>query len=232
MKSLDPNWWQKSVSFRAAGEHIQWHLNHVSTSSCSPSLYLPPPFSSFHSPPLFHRLLYFFLSSFSLLCSYTLLSSIMWKERWNVRPSLYLWTYSFSGTFIPSEQVLGMPEHEWWVWNDWNIISQHLSGSWCPTATKLSSSWLCLDSLVSIDNTARVCGCARWGGGGRGGGGWVCVIVCVWVCVCVTVCAVSAVDLHLMSPFNVWLPDWEGVKERSEERRVGSECVSRWSPYS
>ena len=43
----------------------------------------------------------------------------------------------------------------------------------------------------------------------------------VWVCVCVCaegecracVCAVSAVNLCLMSSFNVWLPDWERVKE-------------------
>ena len=28
-----------------------------------------------------------------------------------------------------------------------------------------------------------------------------------------------------------WKYTWEGVSERSEERRVGKECRSRWSPY-
>src|SRR4029434_11319995 len=44
--------------------------------------------------------------------------------------------------------------------------------------------------------------------------------VCVCVCVCVYVCVWAPPDLPV---------EFEG--DRSEERRVGKECRSRWSPY-
>ena len=35
----------------------------------------------------------------------------------------------------------------------------------------------------------------------------------------------------LLVPKNVVTGAWEALDERSEERRVGKECRSRWSPY-
>src|SRR5256885_5501174 len=40
-------------------------------------------------------------------------------------------------------------------------------------------------------------------------------------------------DLLIYDRYDVWQvsPDGSGAKNRSEERRVGKECRSRWSPY-
>ena len=47
---------------------------------------------------------------------------------------------------------------------------------------------------------------------------------------------IAAVDRHMAIGFKnkllFWLPnDLKRFKVRSEERRVGKECRSRWSPY-
>ena len=41
-----------------------------------------------------------------------------------------------------------------------------------------------------------------------------------------------AMDLYNQAVANTWFPnEVQLVAERSEERRVGKECRSRWSPY-
>src|ERR1044072_6224314 len=53
------------------------------------------------------------------------------------------------------------------------------------------------------------------------------------------VAAVAGLPANLPSTFGIGAdvshhngsPDWEAMKKRSEERRVGKECRSRWSPY-
>src|SRR3712207_9070532 len=45
-----------------------------------------------------------------------------------------------------------------------------------------------------------------------------------------TYCRV-AVFCHLLHTTHRWVPREEDLKARSEERRVGKECRSRWSPY-
>src|SRR5260221_2190801 len=41
----------------------------------------------------------------------------------------------------------------------------------------------------------------------------------------------NATGRHLRAPSWLWTAIWWWQKARSEERRVGKECRSRWSPY-
>ena len=58
------------------------------------------------------------------------------------------------------------------------------------------------------------------------------VVSGVWWNPCEQVPAISAVstDSRNITPGCLFLP-WVGEQFRSEERRVGKECRSRWSPY-
>src|SRR4029434_3470548 len=51
----------------------------------------------------------------------------------------------------------------------------------------------------------------------------LCVCLCVYVPVCVSVCVGVCIIVNFP-------PHWSRFP-RSEERRVGKECRSRWSPY-
>ena len=45
------------------------------------------------------------------------------------------------------------------------------------------------------------------------------------------VCRIDKKQVKLSTGVKVYPDQWNTKKQRSEERRVGKECRSRWSPY-
>ena len=57
------------------------------------------------------------------------------------------------------------------------------------------------------------------------------IINALWVLLAVALIAIVVVFVSISKGWIGYMPPVEELENRSEERRVGKECRSRWSPY-